>query len=109
MDWLASPPVALAFFLGVTYGLYRLAGRYATGGKETPGKRLPYACGEDIVPGETKLSYEGFFRLALMFVVTYVGTLVLATMPRAEGLRELATLYLLGVAICVDVLARKEG
>ena len=47
---LLSPPAAMAVFLALVYGLYRLGGVLASvQSEEHPGKRLPYAGGEDIV------------------------------------------------------------
>ena len=108
-DWIASPPVAIALFLGVAAALHWLGGRWAPRGKDSPGKRLPYACGEDLTPGETQLSYKRFFRLALMFVVVHMGTLVAAMLPGELDARLLVTIYVVGVAVCVDVLVKGEG
>jgi NADH:ubiquinone oxidoreductase subunit 3 (subunit A) len=107
-DWLVTPPVALALFLGVTLGLYGLAGRWAARGQDSAGKHLPYACGEDLSPERVKLSYHGFFRLALMFIIVHLATLVLAMLPGVQGARLPATLYRIGVWVCVDVLVRGE-
>lgn len=108
-DWVSSPPIAFALFLGVAAMLHWLGGRWAARGEDTPGKRLPYACGEDLSPVETKLSYQRFFRLALMFVVIHMATLVAAMLPRQLDARLLVTVYLVGVAVCVDVLVKGEG
>lgn len=109
VDWLASPPVAFALFLGVAAALHWLGGRWAAPGEDSPDKYLPYACGEDLSLSETRLSYQRFFRLALMFALVHVAALVVALLPRELNTRLLATAYLLGVAVCVDVLARGEG
>ena len=104
--WLGSPLIAMALYLGIAAGLYWLGGRWGAQGSGAPGKNLPYACGEDFTPGETQLSYRRFYRLALLFVVVHVATLVVAMLPSERSGRLLGTLYLLGVAVCVDVLAR---
>ena len=104
MDWLTSLPMALVLFLGLASLLFWVAGRWAPRGVDTPGKRQPYACGEDLSPARTRLSYQGFFRLALMFVIVHISALVLAMLPRAGNTRLLATAYLLGTAVCVDLL-----
>ena len=98
--------VAVAIFIGVSGGLYWLGGRWAPRGKDSPGKYLPYACGEDLGVGDTRLSYQAFFHLALMFVVVHMAALVVATLPSEGEARVLATCYLLGVAVCVEVLTR---
>jgi len=107
-EWFSSPPVALVLFLALVYGLYRLAGRYAARGPSTRGKHSPYACGEDLSPETVNLSYQGFFRLALLFVVVHMATLVLATLSRAAEARPLVMIYLIGVTMCVDVLRRES-
>jgi len=108
-DWIASPPVAFALFMGVAAALHWLGGRWAPRGENSPGKHLPYACGEDLIPAETQLSYQRFFRLALTFVLVHMATLVAAMLPRELDARLLVTIYLVGVAICVDVLVKGEG
>lgn len=107
-SWLSSPPAALILFLMLVYGLYCLVGRYAARGPNARGKHSPYACGEDLAPDAIKLSYQGFFRLALMFVVAHMVTLVLATLSRVTEMRLLVTIYLLGVSVCVDILGRER-
>lgn len=108
-EWIVGLPVALVVFGALTAALYRLSGRWAARGKESPGKHLPYACGEDLVPEEVRLSYHGFYRLGLMFVIVHIAALMLATLSRALDARLLATAYLAGVSVCVDVLARGEN
>jgi NADH:ubiquinone oxidoreductase subunit 3 (subunit A) len=133
--WLTHPLVVLLLCSGLGAGLYWLGGRLSprtddpgtkksgVSGAENPGglacadtgpmdataKTLPYACGEDFVTEEARLSYGRFFRLALMFVVVHIAALVLALLPRGPDTRLLASGYLLGVAVCVDVLVRGEN
>ena len=108
-EWLLAPPVALILFLGLGGLFYLFGGRLAPRGKETPGKRLPYACGEDLGPERARLSYQRFFRLALLFVVGHRATLGVATRPRDRGTRVLALVYLGGVGVCVLVLVSGEA
>ena len=108
-DWMLSPPVALLFFILLTGSLYWLSGRWAARSEDSHGKRQPYACGEDLLPGEVQLSYQAFFRLALTFVVAHMVVLVLATLPNTFDMRLLATVYLGAVVLCVDILARGES
>ena len=107
-NFLLSPPVAIAVFLGVAYGLYRLGGALAARGKDAPGKRQPYACGEDLVVPEAQLTYHAFFKLALMFGILHLATLVIATLPAGDSSRRLATLYLVAIGISVLVLTEGE-
>ncbi len=104
MNWLASPPVALAIFLGLTFLFFYLVGRRAPRGADTPGKLMTYTGGEDLEPSEERLSYQRFFRLALVFVVAHIAALVVALLPRDNSVRTLGTVYLLGLALCLDVL-----
>ncbi len=106
---LLSPPIAMCVFLALVYGLYRLGGALAPPGEKHPGKHLPYACGEDILPPEVQLNYHGFFQLALMFGVLHVSTLVVATLPLGGGSHRIALAYLVGIAISVLVLSKGEA
>lgn len=102
--WFSSPPVAFVVLSALVAALYWLCGRLAATGEDSPGKRLPYACGEDLLPGGERLSYRRFYRLALMFVTVHMGTLVIATLAGMREMRWLATGYLVGIVICVDAL-----
>jgi NADH:ubiquinone oxidoreductase subunit 3 (subunit A) len=104
-----SPPVAFALFGALAYGIYRLGKRIGARGKESPGKRQPYACGEDLLPPEAQLSYHAFFKLALMFGMLHLATLVIATLPAGGFSRRLATLYLVGVGVSVYVLTDEKA
>jgi NADH:ubiquinone oxidoreductase subunit 3 (subunit A) len=104
MTWLPSPPIALGIFMGLAALIYWLGGILAPRGKDSPGKHISYTGGEELEAGAGPLSYQRFFRLALLFVVAHMAALVIAMLPRATDMRRLATIYLLGVAICLDVL-----
>lgn len=109
---LLSPPVVGILFLAFGYGLYALAGRYAARGQDDPGKRQPYACGEEIVPPQTQLHYHAFFRLALMFSVLHLSALVVSTLSPGATSHRIAIVYLIGIGISVWLLesyAEKEG
>ena len=103
-----SPPVATVIFLALAYGLYVLGGKLAARGKETPGKRQPYACGEELEPPQARLGYHAFFRLALMFGILHLAALVLSTLPQSTSSYRLATVYLVGIGVSVFVLAKGE-
>jgi NADH:ubiquinone oxidoreductase subunit 3 (subunit A) len=107
-DILLSPPVGLAVFMALAYGLYRLGGKLAAKGEEHPGKHQPYACGEDLGLSQVKLSYHAFFKLALMFGILHLASLVIATLPPSGTSRRLATLYLVGIGISMLVLTEGE-
>ncbi len=105
---LLSPPIVVIVFAALVSGFYLLAGRLAPKGEEHPGKREPYACGEDVAPPEIQLSYQGFFHLALMFGVLHLSALVVSTLPAGAGPQRLAMLYLAGIAFSVFVLVWGE-
>jgi NADH:ubiquinone oxidoreductase subunit 3 (subunit A) len=106
--WTTMPILVFGLWLLGAAGLHWLGGKLAMPGAEMPEKHLPYACGEDVGQPEAQLSYRRFFRLALMFVVVHMATLVVALLPVAVDARILATFYLAGVAVCVDVLVTGE-
>jgi NADH:ubiquinone oxidoreductase subunit 3 (subunit A) len=104
----SSPLAVVVAFAVVASALYRLGGILAPKGEESPGKRQPYACGEDIAPAEIQMSYQGFFHLALMFSVLHMSALVISTLPAGTGLHRMAMVYLVGIAFSVFVLAWGE-
>lgn len=105
---LLSPPVALLLFLALSCGLYQLGGRLSQAGDDQPGKRRPYACGEDFLPAETRLKYEAFFQLALVFTVLHLAALVISTLPRQRSASYLGLSYLLAIGFSIFVLAKRE-
>ena len=120
-DVLLSPPVVVCIFLALAYGLYRLGGALAAQGEEHPGKRQPYASGEDLLPPVAQLAYHAFFQLALMFSMLHLATLVISTLPPGgvgQGADDavhsgrqvpIAVAYLVGIGVSVLVLTRTEG
>jgi NADH:ubiquinone oxidoreductase subunit 3 (subunit A) len=105
---LLSPPVVVGAFIGLAYALYRLGGRLAARGRDAPGKHQHYACGEELVPPRVQLTYHAFFRLALMFGILHLATLVLSTLPFEVVSHRLAIVYLVGVGISVVILTEGE-
>lgn len=105
---LLSTPAAGCLFLALAYGLYRLGGVLAAKGEEHPGKRQPYACGEDLLPPEAQLSYRAFFQLALMFGLLHLATLVISTLPPGGASHRIALVYLSSISVSVLVLERAE-
>jgi NADH:ubiquinone oxidoreductase subunit 3 (subunit A) len=105
---LLSTPAAGCLFLALVYGLYRLGGALAAKGEDHPGKRQPYACGEDLLPPEAQLSYHAFFQLALMFGLLHVATLVISTLPPGGASQHIALVYLFGISVSVLVLERAQ-
>ena len=107
-NMILSPPVAMSVFLALAYGLYRLSGVLSAPGEQHHGKHQPYACGEDLLPPQAQLAYHAFFRLALMFAILHLATLVVSTLPPGGASHRIAVVYLVGIAISVFVLTKGE-
>ncbi len=105
---LISPPVAfIVFFILVSLGYIFLQG-YTAEGPDHKEKHLPYSGGQKIPPSEVRLSYESFFRIGLLFGITHVAVLVLATLPLNWSSQRIGLLYLIGVSISAVVLAQTK-
>jgi NADH:ubiquinone oxidoreductase subunit 3 (subunit A) len=108
---LLTPPVTMAVFMLLAFGLYRLGGSLAPDAtshhqaEAHPDKHVPYTGGEEL-PSPTRhhIGYRAFYRLALLFVLLHVAALVLSTLPSDPASDRLAILYLVGVGIGVFVL-----
>ena len=108
-DVWSSPPVAGTLALLVAYLLYRLGGALAARGSQHPGKHLPYTGGETQIPLPDNLDYHAFYRLALLFGILHVATLVISTLPPDATSHRAAALYLGAAAVSVLVLTGKEN
>lgn len=108
-----SPPISFILFFLLTSGFYWMVKGWAPKSEDQDpdsAKYAPYACGEDLPPERLQVSYDQFYRLALAFMVLHMAALVVGMLPAREAdARVLAIIYLLGVAVCVDVLVRREG
>ena len=107
-DLLSRPPIVVFVFLALSFGLYQLGGKIGARSEDTPGKHQPYACGEDLALSQAQLSYHAFFKLALMFGILHLASMVIATLPASGTSRRFATLYLVGIGISVLVLTEGE-
>ena len=109
MRFLLSPPVVFIFFFVVLTLFYLWVQRHAAEGPDHPDKHLPYSGGQKIPPVEVRLSYERFFRIALLFGIAHVAVLVLATLPPlAEGRLWLGLVYLFGISASALALGHKK-
>jgi NADH:ubiquinone oxidoreductase subunit 3 (subunit A) len=100
------PLLALGLFMALAMLLYHWSGRVAPQGGSSSARRSPYACGQDLLPSGERLSYKVFFRLALMFIVVHIAALISMLLPLLGREPAVATLYLLGTGVCVDILTR---
>jgi NADH:ubiquinone oxidoreductase subunit 3 (subunit A) len=105
-ELLLAPPIAVLVFLAVACGIYRLGAR--PGPRDASDKYLPYTGGEQPLPLPPQQGYHVFFRLALLFSILHVATLVLSTLPRDLQPRRTALIYLAGIAISVFALTERK-
>jgi hypothetical protein len=108
MDFILTPPVAFILFLGLFTLAYLIIHKYSATGPDHPDKHLPYSGGQKIPPVEVRLSYKTYFRIGLLFGITHVSVLVLATLPLGTGNVMLGLLYLVGISISAAVLVRNR-
>ena len=108
MKLLLSPPVAFIIFLSLISLVYFVINRYSPKGEDHPDKHLPYSGGQKIPPVEVRLSYNTYFRIGLLFGITHVAVLILASLPLTLSNEFLGFLYLIGVSISALVLARRK-
>ena len=105
---LTIPMVAFFLFLALGAGFFALAAKIAAPGTEHPGKREPYACGEEIEPNNILLTYHSFFRVALVFGILHIAALVISTIPKDLPNRSVAFFYLAAAAITMIILFERE-
>ena len=87
------PPVAFVIVLAAVWLQSRgmdLLSLPRKGGPEAPGKRKPYASGEQVEDHRAQPDYSQFFHFAFFFTLLHVVALVVATVPR--GVPTAATL-----------------
>ncbi len=107
---LLSPPAAFVLFFLLAYGIHHVGGQIAASGEHHEDKHLAYTGGESVSPPTSgRFSYHAFFRLALLFAILHVATLVITTLPGGAGSRRVASLYAVGIAISVLILAKEEA
>lgn len=108
LNLLLTPPLAFIIFFGLISLGYYVIRKYSAKGPDHPDKHLPYSGGQKIPPVEVRLSYNTYFRIALLFGIIHVAVLVLATLPLGEGRSILGLLFLIGISISAVVLARRK-
>jgi len=107
-ELLLTPPIVALVSLAVACGIYRLGAR--PGPKDGPpsDKYLPYTGGEQPLPLPSQQGYHAFFRLALLFGILHVATLVLSTLPRDLQQHRTALIYLAGISVSVFALTERK-
>ena len=105
-ELLLSPPIAVLIFLAIACGIYRLGAR--PGPRDASDKYLPYTGGEKPPPLLPQQGYHAFFRLALLFSMLHIATLVLSTLPRDLQQHRTALIYLAGISISIFALTERK-
>jgi len=110
-QWLLTPPVAFAILLVFAFVCYLLSGTLAfRPGKDVPGKRKLYACGEDLPIRRVQPDYRQFFPFAFFFTIMHVVALVLASIPAGDlASHGLALVYVLGATAGLVILYRGQA
>jgi NADH-quinone oxidoreductase subunit A len=106
-----SIPVAFGILLLLGFGISAVASRLAfKPTMDPPGKRKPYACGEDVADHSMQPDYSFFFPFAFLFTIMHVVALLVATLPKGSGSAVLLALLLLLAAVAgISVLLKDEG
>lgn len=106
------PPVAFVVVLGSVWlqsrGMDLFSTRPKDGVPPAPGKRKPYASGEDVEDHRAQPDYSQFFHFAFFFTLLHVVALVVATVPRGvPAAAALAAAFVLSAVVGLLVLFRR--
>jgi NADH-quinone oxidoreductase subunit A len=102
-----TPAMAFLIIMIITLLSMVSAGFFAVKGKETPGKREPYACGEKSYDHMVRPDYFQFFSFAFFFTIMHVVALVIATYPPVRGISLIPVIYIAGAVIGLFILFRR--
>jgi NADH-quinone oxidoreductase subunit A len=107
---LLSPPIAFLMLFVFAAMFYLLLRALVIKGKDSSGKRKPYACGEDIVGHRLQPDYSQFFPLAFFFTIMHVVAMIIATVPAGSISASIfAVVFTLSAAVGLMALFRKES
>lgn len=105
------PPVAFFIVLGSVWLQSRAMDVFSMrpgAGPQAPGKRKPYASGEDVEDHRAQPDYGPFFQFAFFFTLLHVVALVVATVPRGvPAAAALASAFVVGAGVGLLVLFRR--
>ena len=104
-----SPSILFAIFIslgGLIFGVGKLI---AAKGTKNPAKFIHYSCGEDLDTPHLELNYHAFFRLALLFGILHIVTLVVSTIPAKADIKILSVTYVFGAAVSMFILLERDG
>jgi len=106
---LFSPPILFAIFIslgGLMLGVGKLV---SAKGTENPAKFTHYSCGEDLETPHLELNYHAFFRLAMLFGILHIVSLVISTIPVKMDMKILSVIYIVGAAVSILILLERDG
>lgn len=101
---LLVPPIAFVVYLLISYFISRLTVLTAAKGKDLPGKRKSYACGENITQQKVQPDYRQFFPVAFFFTIMHVTALIISTEPSDAIILPL--IYLAAAAVSIFIIFR---
>jgi len=103
-----SPITLFAIFFSFG-GLLLGAGKLISAkGTENPAKFIHYSCGEDLDAPHSELNYHAFFRLALLFGILHIVSLVISTIPENIDMKILSAIYVIGAAVSILILLERN-
>jgi len=106
-NFLLLPPVVFIIILAVVMLQAKLMSKIAAHGKETSGKRQPYACGEDLGEPRVQPDYSQFFSFAFFFTIMHVVVLMVATAPVDFYADIMADMYIVAAIVSLMILFRR--
>ncbi|MCD6356782.1 MAG: hypothetical protein J7L66_05785 [Anaerolineaceae bacterium] len=104
-----SPPILFAIFIllgGLMLGVGKLI---SAKGTDNPAKFIHYSCGEDLDTPHLELNYHAFFRLAFLFGILHIITLVISTIPAKADIKILPVAYIFGAVVSMLILLERDG
>ncbi len=106
---LLTPPMAFLILLVVAAVELWSFRALTAKGRESKGKKKPYACGEDIDHHRLQPDYYQFFSVAFCFTILHVVALIIATVPSGSlDISLLAVAFALSAAVGLAIFMRKE-
>jgi len=104
-----SPPILFLIFIALGGLLLGIGKLISSQGIENPAKFIHYSCGEDLdTPPNLELDYHAFFRLALLFGILHIVSLVISTIPENMDKKILSVIYVIGAAVIILILLEHD-
>jgi hypothetical protein len=105
MNQLFLPPFILAFFIAAAFVIKKNGEKLAQDQtRANSPKFASYASGHDLKPIYTRLRYHSFFRIAWMFGLLHLGSLIVATILPSGFMLWIALGFIVSLGICIWIL-----